>query len=49
VQRIRVAIEGASGTVATVTPDSVPGGEQFAVSQIVFDRDAFANTFEQAR
>jgi len=49
VQRIRVAIEGPSGTVATATPGNVPDGEQFAVSQIVLDRDAFANTFEQAR
>ena len=49
VQRIRVTIEGAAGTVATATPDNLPDGEQFAVSQIVFDRDAFSNTFEQAR
>ena len=49
VQRIRITIEGAAGTVATATPDNLPDGEQFAVSQIVFDRDAFSNTFEQAR
>lgn len=49
VQRIRVTIESATGTVATATPDNLPDTEQFAVSQIVFDRDAFSNTFEQAR
>ena len=49
VQRIRVTIESATGTIATATPDQLPDDEQFAVSQIVFDRDAFSNTFEQAR
>jgi hypothetical protein len=49
VHRIRVTIESAAGTVATATPDQLPDDEQFAVSQIVFDRDAFSNTFEQAR
>jgi hypothetical protein len=49
VQRIRVTIESAAGTVATATPDRLPDEEQFAVSQIVFDRDAFSNTFERAR
>jgi hypothetical protein len=46
VVRIRVTIESAEGTVATATPDSLPDSEQLAISQIVFDRDAFSNTFE---
>ncbi len=49
VQRIRVTIESAAGTVATATPETLPDDEQFAVSQIVFDRGAFSNTFELAR
>jgi hypothetical protein len=49
VQKIRVTIESASGTVATATPGNLPDTEQFAISQIVLDRDAFSNTFEQAR
>jgi hypothetical protein len=47
VARIRVTIESATGTVATATPGDLPNTEQLAISQIVFDRDAFSNTFER--
>ena len=47
VQRVRVTIESATGTVATATPGNLPDSDQLAISQIVFDRDAFSNTFEQ--
>ncbi len=47
VQRVRVTIESAAGTVATATPGNLPDSDQLAISQIVFDRDAFSNTFEQ--
>ena len=33
-------VESATGTVATATPDQLPDDEQFAISQIVFDRDS---------
>ncbi|HEY6506671.1 MAG TPA: hypothetical protein VIY56_01580, partial [Vicinamibacterales bacterium] len=49
VQRVRVSIESATGTVATAEPGNLPDSDQLAISQIVFDRDAFSNTFEQAR
>jgi hypothetical protein len=48
VLRLRVTIESPAGTVATATPDKLPDTDQLAISQIVFDRDAFSNTFEQA-
>ena len=47
VQRVRVTIESAAGTVATATPGNLPDSDQLAITQIVFDRDAFSNTFEQ--
>jgi hypothetical protein len=46
VLRLRVTIESPDGTVASATPDTLPDTEQLAIRHIVFDRDAFSNTFE---
>jgi hypothetical protein len=46
VLRMRIAIESAAtGVVATGTPAGVSDSGQFAISYLVFDRDAFSNTF----
>jgi hypothetical protein len=45
VLRMRITIESAPATVATATPSGVNDTEQFAISYLVFDRDAFSNTF----
>jgi hypothetical protein len=47
VAKVQVTIESATATVATATPGDLPNTEQLAISQIVFDRDAFSNTFER--
>ena len=47
VLRMRIAIESAAGVVATATPGGVSDSEQFAINYLVFDRNAFSNTFER--
>ena len=48
VTRVRVTIETENPTSAGASAPAVATGrEQFALSYLVFDRDAFANTFEQ--
>lgn len=48
--RIKVAIEGPGGAVAEVTPTSTSttvASDQFTISYLVLDRDAFSDTFER--
>jgi len=46
--RIRMLIESASGTVAEVTPSGTStASNQFTINYMVFDRDAFSDTFER--
>lgn len=48
VTRIRMTLESEDGTPVPASPaDNAAGREQFALRYLVFDRDAFANTFEQ--
>ena len=47
--RIRMQIESADGVVAEATPGSATSSDQFAINYVVFDRDAFSDTFERPR
>jgi hypothetical protein len=48
--RLKMLIESASGVVAEASPGGAPSSsEQFAINYLVFDRDAFSDTFERPR
>ena len=43
-------IESASGVVAEASPGGAPTtSDQFTINYLVFDRDAFSDTFERPR
>jgi hypothetical protein len=43
--RIKMLIESAAGVVAEASPGATSSSDQFTISYLVFDRDAFSNTF----
>ena len=43
--RIKMLIESAAGVVAEASPAATSSSDQFTISYLVFDRDAFSNTF----
>jgi len=46
--RLKMLIESASGVVAEASPDGAPTtSAQFTINYLVFDRDAFSDTFER--
>jgi len=48
--RLKMLIESPSGVVAEATPGAAPSSsDQFTINYLVFDRDAFSDTFERPR
>jgi len=48
--RLKMLIESASGVVAEASPGSAPSSsDQFTINYLVFDRDAFSDTFERPK
>ena len=46
--RLKMLIESAAGVVAEASPGAAPtSSDQFTISYLVFDRDAFSDTFER--
>jgi hypothetical protein len=48
--RLKMLIESSTGVVAEASPGAAPSSsDQFTISYLVFDRDAFSDTFERPR
>ena len=48
--RLKMLIESSSGVVAEASPGGAPSSsDQFTISYLVFDRDAFSDTFERPK
>jgi hypothetical protein len=48
--RLKMLIESATGVVAEAAPGAAPtSSDQFTINYLVFDRDAFSDTFERPR
>jgi hypothetical protein len=48
--RLKMQIESAAGVVAEASPAGAPSSsDQFTINYLVFDRDAFSDTFERPR
>ena len=48
--RLKMVIESAAGVVAEAGPGGTPAStDQFTISYVVFDREAFSDTFERPR
>jgi hypothetical protein len=48
--RLKMLIESATGVVAEAAPGGAPtSSDQFTINYLVFDRDAFSDTFERPR
>jgi len=48
--RLKMLIESASGVVAEASPGGAPSSsDQFTINYLVFDRDAFSDTFERPK
>jgi hypothetical protein len=48
--RLKMLIESSSGVVAEAAPGAAPtSSDQFTINYLVFDRDAFSDTFERAK
>jgi len=49
VLRIKMLIESPQSVVAEASPGTTTSSDQFTISYVVFDRDAFSDTFERPR